>query len=76
MKAKVWCRDCGEEMQQAPYGILAFYCKKCKLKATVKYEPTPIIKPKQKEGIKNDNTRRNRGFKKRKSKVRSRYEKV
>ncbi len=43
-KAMVWCRNCGKEMQQAPYRILAFYCKKCKLKAKVRYEPTPIIK--------------------------------
>lgn len=40
-KANVWCRDCGKEMKQAPYGILAFYCKDCELKATVTYEQTP-----------------------------------
>lgn len=36
-KAEVWCRGCGEKMKQAPYGVLVFYCKKCKLKAEVKY---------------------------------------
>ena len=40
-KANVWCRDCGKEMKQAPYEILAFYCEDCELKATVTYEPTP-----------------------------------
>jgi hypothetical protein len=42
-KAKVWCRDCGEEMAQYPYGILAFSCRNCKLKATVSYDKMPVI---------------------------------
>lgn len=42
-KAEVWCKDCGEKMWQAPYNIMSFYCEKCKIKATVRYEPTPII---------------------------------
>jgi Zn finger protein HypA/HybF involved in hydrogenase expression len=37
-KAKVWCRECGEEMRQHPYDILAFTCKNCKLKAEVQYD--------------------------------------
>jgi DnaJ-class molecular chaperone len=41
--AKVWCRDCGKEMKQYPYDILAFSCKKCNLKATVEYEKMPIL---------------------------------
>jgi hypothetical protein len=36
-KAKVWCCDCGKEMKQYPYGILAFGCYNCKLKAEVNY---------------------------------------
>jgi Zn finger protein HypA/HybF involved in hydrogenase expression len=43
-KANVWCRDCGEEMKQYPYDILAFACRKCGLKAEVNYKPMPIIK--------------------------------
>lgn len=43
-KAKVWCRDCGQEMQQYPYGILAFGCKKCKLKAVVEYQKMPDVR--------------------------------
>lgn len=37
VKAKVWCRDCGEEMKQAPYNQLWFFCRKCELEATVQY---------------------------------------
>lgn len=43
-KGLVWCRECGEEMKQYPQGILAFSCKKCKLKATINYEKMPIVK--------------------------------
>ena len=43
-KARIWCRDCGEEMKQYPYGILTFGCKKCKLKATVEYQQMPIVR--------------------------------
>lgn len=43
-KAEVWCRNCGEKMKQYPYGILAFYCKKCDLKAEVGYCKIPKLK--------------------------------
>jgi len=45
-KGKVWCRECGEEMKQYPYGILAFGCKKCKLKATILFGDMPVLKSK------------------------------
>lgn len=43
-KAQVWCRDCGKEMKQYPFGQLAYSCKKCKLKAIVEYSKMPIVK--------------------------------
>lgn len=46
-KAKVWCRDCGKKMKQYPYGILAFSCEKCGLKAEVRYSKMPIIATKE-----------------------------
>ena len=49
-RAKVWCRDCGKEMHQAPYNILAFYCTECKLKANVNYSKTPYIHTLSEEG--------------------------
>ena len=46
-RANIWCRDCGEEMHQAPYNILAFYCRTCGIKAEVVYSKTPIITVKE-----------------------------
>ena len=43
-RARIWCRDCGEGMKIAPYGILVFFCKKCRLKAEVEYRQTPIMR--------------------------------
>lgn len=42
-RANIWCRDCGCQMHQAPYNILAFYCKKCGIKAEIQYSKTPIL---------------------------------
>jgi len=44
MKAKIWCRDCGKEMKQYPYDLSFFYCKECKLKASVVYEKMNTLK--------------------------------
>jgi Zn finger protein HypA/HybF involved in hydrogenase expression len=41
--AKVWCRDCGKEMEKSTFSM-TYYCKKCKLKAEVSYGDIPIIR--------------------------------
>lgn len=40
---QVLCRNCKEPMKQAPYGILAFYCHKCNVKAEINYSNIPIV---------------------------------
>lgn len=43
---RVKCRNCGKPMHKASdYLETALFCSKCKLKATVQFEDTSIIKP-------------------------------
>lgn len=42
-RARIWCRDCGEEMYPLYTDILVFYCNHCKLRAAVAYEKTPEV---------------------------------
>jgi len=47
-KFRVWCRDCGEEMYNpSKYNLMAKYCKRCKLKAEIRFSPTPKVELKE-----------------------------
>jgi hypothetical protein len=48
-KPRVLCRRCGKVMKQYPYGILAFSCSKCKLKAEITYSKMPEVRALAKE---------------------------
>jgi uncharacterized phage protein (TIGR01671 family) len=41
---QIFCRECGDTMEQYPYNILAWCCKKCKLKAELTYKEMPVVK--------------------------------